>query len=60
MGLSAFNRARERQARERAEAEQEKQEQMKQENAGKIENVNSETPGVFNAEEKPKRTRRKV
>lgn len=60
MGLSAFNRARERQARERAEAEQEKQEQMKQENAGEIENVNSKIPGVSNAEEKPKRTRRKV
>ena len=60
MGLSAFNRARERQAQERAKAEQAKQEQMKQKNAGETENVNSEIPGVFNAEEKPKRTRRKV
>jgi hypothetical protein len=60
MGLSAFNRARERQARERAEVEQEKQKQMKQENAGKTEDVNSEIPGVSNAEEKSKRTRRKV
>lgn len=60
MGLSAFNRARERQAQERAKAEQEKQEQIKQENAGKTEDINSEIPGVSNTEEKLKRTRRKV